>query len=75
MVTKRGGINLVTTINEQEQLGLESLVTEFSTHLPHRGGVPPIFVHKLPQYIPAHEYNESVVRMNGSAIDKRTLKS
>ena len=48
MIPKRGGINIVTSLTEQEYLGLESLMKLFSDHLPHRGSVTPIFSHFLP---------------------------
>lgn len=63
---------MVTTITEQEHLGLETLVEEFSQHLPHRGGVSPIFAHQLP-WVPVRERDQQRARMNGQAVNKRTL--
>ncbi len=65
---------MVSSITEQEYLGLESLVELFSTHLPHRGGLSPIFPHKVP-IVPLREIDTTIARLNGQAIDKRTLTS
>lgn len=48
VIPKRGGINIVSTITEQEHLALETLIQQFSEHLPHRGGVSPVFAHSMP---------------------------
>ena len=74
MIPKRGGINIVAPISEQEHLGLESLLSQFSEHLPHRGGVSPIFAHKIP-IVPVREFESMTPRMNNQAINKLTLKS
>lgn len=74
VVPKRGGILLVAPITEQEHLGLESLMTQLSEHLPHRGGLSPVFAHKAP-IVPMRETEHLLPRMNSNAINKHTLKA
>lgn len=49
----------MSTINEQEYLGLESLIRMFSANLPSRGGVNPIITHKMP-IVPINEIDSTI---------------
>eukprot|EP00347_Sterkiella_histriomuscorum_P002524 403367821 len=75
VMPKRGGILMVSTSSEQEHLGLESLMDMMSRTLPHRGGVAPIFAHKMPE-VPLHYHqiiDPTIPRLNDMAIDKRSI--
>ncbi len=69
ILPKHGGLKLVSTLPEQEYLGLESLLEVISRMLPHRGGLTPMHYHKTP-YIPKKEIDSLTQRMNENAIDK-----
>lgn len=58
IVTKRNGILIAAPMTEQEHLGLDSLINLFS-HLPHRGGITPVFSHSIPM-TPVKEYDQTI---------------
>ncbi|CDW71891.1 UNKNOWN [Stylonychia lemnae] len=72
VLPKRGGILKVSSLSEQEHLGLESMMQMTSRTLPSRGSLPPIFSHIIP-IVPYQEQDQIMKRLNQNSINKRAL--